>query len=409
MEEQIKVENISVIFGKHQKDAINLLNEGLSKDEILKKTNCTVAVNNVNFSINKGEIFVVMGLSGSGKSTLIRTFNRLLEPTSGKIFLNGKDVISLDKDELRNIRRKEYGMIFQNFGLLPHRTVSSNASFGLEIQGVDKETRKKKAYEVLKTVGLEGYEEKMTGELSGGMQQRVGLARGLVNNPEILLMDEAFSALDPLIRANMQDELIDIQNTVKKTIIFITHDLDEALKLGDRIAIMKDGSIVQIGTPEEILSNPADDYVKAFVENVDKSTIITASSIMFKNPTFVDSAKDGPEYIIRKMKNIGLSILPVINEKKQFIGFINDIDVIKLKNKEVNSIKELDFTKSSSVKPDTPVNEIIPIFKDSNIPIAVVDDEKKLKGIVMHASVVAQVIGKGKEEIEKIIEKGYDI
>ncbi|MEA3504271.1 MAG: CBS domain-containing protein, partial [Bacteroidota bacterium] len=260
-----------------------------------------------------------------------------------------------------------------------------------------------------KTVGLEGYEEKMTNELSGGMQQRVGLARGLVNDPEILLMDEAFSALDPLIRSNMQDELLELQSSVQKTIIFITHDLDEALKLGDRIAIMKDGSIVQIGTPEEILSDPADDYVKAFVENVDKSDIITASTIMFKNPTFVDIKKDGPEGIIRKMKKIGFSTLPIINEKKEFIGFINDDDVLRLKNKEINSIIEIDFDKSASVNLDTPVSEIIPIFKDTSIPIAVVDENNKLKGVVMHASVVAQVIGKNKEEIKKIIKEGHDI
>jgi glycine betaine/proline transport system ATP-binding protein len=300
-------------------------------------------------------------------------------------------------------------MVFQHFGLLPHRTVASNVAFGLEIQGVGEEDRLKKAYEIIKIVGLEGYEEKMTGELSGGMQQRVGLARALTNEPEILLMDEAFSALDPLIRTNMQDELLDLQERLQKTIVFITHDLDEALKLGDRIAIMKDGSIVQIGTPEDILTEPADDYVKAFVENVDRSDIVTAQTIMFDKPTFVEAKKDGPEMILRKMKKSGVNVLPVVDESNHFIGFVTDDDAVRFRKKEVASVKEIIHEYSASVYPDTPVSEIIPIFKDTSFPIAVVNEQNRLKGVVVHASVVSEVVGREEKEIKKIIKKGYEL
>jgi glycine betaine/proline transport system ATP-binding protein len=293
--------------------------------------------------------------------------------------------------------------------LLPHRTVASNVAFGLEIQGIDEQERIKKAYEIIKVVGLKGYEEQMTGQLSGGMQQRVGLARALANDPPILLMDEAFSALDPLIRTNMQDELLDLQERVQKTILFITHDLDEALKLGDRIAIMKDGRIVQIGTPEDILTNPADDYVKAFVENVDRSEIVTAGKIMFKNPTFIDAKKDGVEMILRKMNKVGVNALPVVDDHGKFIGFVSDHGATKLRKKEAKRVEDVIHDHSASVYTETPVSEIIPIFRDSSFPIAVVDRDNKLKGIAMHSAVVKEVVGREKEEIEKIIKEGYEL
>ncbi|HKK09978.1 MAG TPA: glycine betaine/L-proline ABC transporter ATP-binding protein [Bacteroidales bacterium] len=406
---KIKVKDLSVIFGRRKSEAKRLLRKGHSKAEVLDKTGCTVGVNKADFEIKRGEIFVVMGLSGSGKSTLIRCVNRLLEPTDGELYVNDEDILKVSDDRLRQLRRKEFGMVFQHFGLLPHRTVASNVAFGLEIQGVDEQERIKKAYEIIKVVGLKGYEEKMTGQLSGGMQQRVGLARALANDPEILLMDEAFSALDPLIRTNMQDELLDLQERVRKTILFITHDLDEALKLGDRIAIMKDGSIVQIGTPEDILTNPANDYVKAFVENVDRSEIVTAGKIMFKNPTFIDGKKDGVEMILRKMNKIGVNALPVVDDSDKFIGFVTDHGATKLRKKEAKSVKEVIHDHSASVYSDTPVSEIIPIFKDSSFPIAVVDKNNKLKGIVMHSAVVKEVVGREKEEIDKIIKEGYEL
>src|SRR5690606_396649 len=231
------------------------------------------------FSVEQGEIFVIMGLSGSGKSTLVRLINRLIEPTEGDILIDGEDLAKMDKHQLRQVRREKLSMVFQQFALFPHRSILENAEFGLEIQNMPKDKRKEKAKQALELVGLGNYLQQKPGQLSGGMQQRVGLARALANDPKILLMDEAFSALDPLIRKDMQDELIDLQSSMQKTILFITHDLDEALRLGDRIALMKDGSIVQIGTPEEILVNPANDYVERFVEDVDRSKVLTASHI----------------------------------------------------------------------------------------------------------------------------------
>ena len=307
-----------------------------------------------------------------------------------------------------NIRRKKMTMVFQHFGLLPHRTVSSNVAFGLEIQGVDEETRINKAYEVIKTVGLEGYEEKMTGQLSGGMQQRVGLARALATDPEILLMDEAFSALDPLIRTNMQDELLDLQEKVHKTILFITHDLDEALKLGDRIAIMKDGVIVQIGTPEEILTNPANDYVKAFVENVDRGGIVTANTVMFKNPANVRIKQDGPRAALRKMSNAGVTSLPVIDEDGKFIGFVKDDDMKEMEDKGMRDLKEYMYTKEevTAVTPDTPVADLLPLFLDTNLNLAVIDESKKLIGVVVHSTVIAEMIGKQRKEVKQIRKEG---
>jgi len=406
---RIRIENLSVIFGRRKKDAKKMIQKNESKEEILKQTGCTVAVSKVNFNIQEGEIFVVMGLSGSGKSTLIRCINRLLVPTEGKVVVDEDDILAAEDSRLRELRRKKFGMVFQNFGLLPHRTVASNVAFGLEIQGLPEEERTKKAYDVIKTVGLQGYEEKMTGQLSGGMQQRVGLARALANDPPVLLMDEAFSALDPLIRANMQDELLDLQERVQKTIVFITHDLDEALKLGDRIAIMKDGYIVQNGTPEEILTNPADDYVKAFVEGVDRSDIVTAGTIMIKNPTYVDGKKDGAEMILRKMNQAGVNILPVVDEKDHFMGFVTDQDTSRLRKKEVKTIREIIHDHSASVYEDAPVSEIIPIFRDTSFPIAVVSKDNKLKGLVVHSSVVKEVVGREEKEIEQIIKEGYKI
>lgn len=269
MTEKLKVEHLTKIFGRRIQKAQELLNEGKSKAEILNAVGATVGVNNASFTVNDGEIFVIMGLSGSGKSTIIRMINRLIEPTSGKISIDGDDLTKLDKKELLNVRRKKMSMVFQNFALFPNRTIVENTAYGLEIQGVDKDTRIKKAHDALELVGLHGYDNQYPTQLSGGMQQRVGLARALANDSQILLMDEAFSALDPLNRKDMQDELLDLQENLHKTIVFISHDLNEALRIGDRIMIMKDGEVVQIGTPEEILTQPADEYVERFIEDVE--------------------------------------------------------------------------------------------------------------------------------------------
>ncbi|MBS3808327.1 MAG: glycine betaine/L-proline ABC transporter ATP-binding protein [Bacteroidales bacterium] len=405
---KIQVEELSVIFGKRFREAKELQKQGKSKVEILNQTGCTVGVSKANLEIQEGEVFVVMGLSGSGKSTLLRCFNRLIEPTGGTVVVDGNDITKISEYELREFRRRKMTMVFQHFGLLPHRTVSSNVAFGLEIQGVDEDTRIKKAYEVIKTVGLEGYEEKMTGQLSGGMQQRVGLARALATDPEILLMDEAFSALDPLIRTQMQEELLQLQEKVHKTILFITHDLDEALKLGDRIAIMKDGFIVQTGTPEEILTHPADDYVRAFVENVDRGGIITAGSVMFKNPSAVRIKQDGPRAALRKMSNAGVTSMPVVGDNGKFLGFVKDNDMKEMEDKGLRDIEEYMYTREevTAVTSETPVAELLPLFLDTNLNLAVVDENRKLIGVVVHSSVIAEMIGKERSEVKQIRQEG---
>lgn len=359
---KIEIKNLSILFGSEKNRAKKMILKGKSKQEILKETGCTVAVRNANLEIEEGEMFVIMGLSGSGKSTLLRCINRLNEPTMGEIRVNGIDITRSSDKELLQIRRKELAMVFQHFGLLPHRTVLSNVSFGLELQGVPKEEREKKAQESIELVGLKGYENQRVDELSGGMQQRVGLARALANNPEVLLMDEAFSALDPLIREQMQDELLLLQEKMKRTIVFITHDLDEAIKLGDRIAIMKDGEVVQVGTPEEILTDPANAYVTRFTESVDRGRIVTASSIMLKQPIVVRIKRDGPEAIFRKMRERRLYALPVIGNDDQFIGEIQYKDVLKLRKEGSKDVSSIVQTEVPSVLENTTVEDMLPLL-----------------------------------------------
>jgi glycine betaine/proline transport system ATP-binding protein len=402
---KLEIQDLTKIFGRRRKEAQKLLENHHSKDEILEKTGCTVGVNKASLKIMNGEVFVVMGLSGSGKSTLLRCLNRLIEPTSGKIILDGIDITNVELEKLRQIRRTEMSMVFQHFGLLPHRTVASNVSFGLEIQGVKENECRKKALDVIGTVGLDGYEDMMTGELSGGMQQRVGLARALATDPEILLMDEAFSALDPLIRRNMQDELIDLQEKVHKTIIFITHDLDEALKLGDRIAIMKDGLIVQIGTPEDILTNPANDYVKAFVEDVDSSKVITASAIMFKHPERIMDPKDGVGLAIRVMKKNGINCLPVTDSNNNFEGYVHIDTVVKHKKEGGHTLEGIIDPEVPKCLPDTPIADLLPLVISSDLPIAVVNSKGKLEGIVSKPSVISEITGEDVELQEKMVEE----
>lgn len=287
----IEIRNIFKIFGPDPNAALELAKSGSDKEEILAKTGNTVGLHDVSLSIEQGETFVVMGLSGSGKSTLIRHLNRLIDPTAGQVSFGGEDILSMDIPTLNAFRRKRLGMVFQRFGLLPHRNVMDNVAYGLEIQGTDRKTREAAASKWIDRVGLAGYETKFTDQLSGGMQQRVGLARALATDPEVLLMDEAFSALDPLIRSDMQDELMKLQAELHKTIVFITHDLDEALKIGDRIAILKDGKLIQVGRPEEIVLNPADAYVQAFTRDVNRGKVLRARSIM--EPIKPASGTDG--------------------------------------------------------------------------------------------------------------------
>ncbi|WP_047982504.1 quaternary amine ABC transporter ATP-binding protein [Ornithinibacillus contaminans] len=387
----IEAKNLSKVFGKNPKQALELLDQGLSKDEILKKTGSTVGVNRASFSVEPGEIFVIMGLSGSGKSTLVRLINRLIEPTEGSILIDGQDLAKMDKKELRAVRREKLGMVFQRFALFPNRTVLQNAEYGLEIQKVPKAERSKKAKEALEMVGLGGYLEQKPDQLSGGMQQRVGLARALANDPEVLLMDEAFSALDPLIRKDMQDELIELQSTMKKTIIFITHDLDEALRIGDRIALMKDGSIVQIGTPEEILVNPANDYVERFVEDVDRSKVLTAQHIM-KRPESINIEKHGPRVALERMKESGISSILVVDSKRNLKGYVTADDASEARKKEISDINEILRTDIKQVEKDTTMQDIFTVVNGSPVPVAVVENEK-LVGIIVRGAVIAALAG----------------
>lgn len=406
---KIEIKNLSILFGSEKNRAKKMILKGKSKQEILKETGCTVAVRNANLEIEEGEMFVIMGLSGSGKSTLLRCINRLNEPTMGKIRVNGIDITRSSDKELLQIRRKELAMVFQHFGLLPHRTVLSNVSFGLELQSVPKEEREKKAQESIELVGLKGYENQRVDELSGGMQQRVGLARALANNPEVLLMDEAFSALDPLIREQMQDELLLLQEKMKRTIVFITHDLDEAIKLGDRIAIMKDGEVVQVGTPEEILTDPANAYVTRFTESVDRGRIVTASSIMLKQPIVVRIKRDGPEAIFRKMRERRLYALPVIGNDDQFIGEIQYKDVLKLRKEGSKDVSSIVQTEVPSVLENTTVEDMLPLLPKVRQALPVVNEENRLVGVVSPSAIIIEMTGKDQKEIEEIIQNAIDL
>ncbi|EAD3317802.1 glycine betaine/L-proline ABC transporter ATP-binding protein [Listeria monocytogenes] len=388
---KIKVEDLTKIFGKKASKASSLLSQGKSKTEILKETGATIGVNKASFSVEEGEIFVIMGLSGSGKSTLVRLLNRLIEPTSGKIWLDGKELSSLNKKELLEVRRKSMSMVFQNFGLFPNRTINRNVEYGLEIQGMDKEEREKNAAESLALVGLAGYGEQYPSQLSGGMQQRVGLARALANNPDILLMDEAFSALDPLNRKDMQDQLLDLQDKMKKTIIFITHDLDEALRIGDHIMIMRDGSVVQTGSPEEILAHPANEYVEKFIEDVDRSKVYTASNVMIR-PEIVNFEKDGPRVALKRMREAGTSSVFVVKRNRELVGIVHAAEVSKLVKENITSLETALHRDVPTTGLDTPLAEIMDTISTTTIPIAVTEDGK-LKGIIIRGSVLAALSG----------------
>ncbi|HKK63689.1 MAG TPA: glycine betaine/L-proline ABC transporter ATP-binding protein [Bacteroidales bacterium] len=406
---KIKVKDLSLIFGKNSDQALEMLNNGHSKPDILEKTKCTVGVNKANFDVYEGEVFVVMGLSGSGKSTLIRCLNRLHKPTDGQVLINGHDITKENNKELLETRRTEMSMVFQNFGLLPHRSIIENAAFGLEIRGEKKEERLKRAQKALDTVGLQGYEYQFPSELSGGMQQRVGLARALANDPEVLLMDEAFSALDPLIKSDMQDELLAIQEKVHKTIVFITHDLDEAIKIGDRIVIMKDGIIEQIGSAEEIMTNPASEYVEAFVEKVDRKTIITAGSLMFDKPMVVQYEKDGPEVAMRKMRTASVNVLPVVDKNKKFLGFVWLDDLIELNKNKIKKIDDAIRTEVHSIHKDYTVEDMLPLISDKKSPLAVVDEKDgRLQGIVFQTSLIIEATKFDKNQISDLQEQAKE-
>lgn len=389
----IKVEGLSKVFGKNSKQALKLLGEGKTKEEVLKLTGSTVGVNRASFEVEAGEIFVIMGLSGSGKSTLVRLLNRLIDPTEGHVFIDNEDLATMNKKDLLRVRRTKMSMVFQKFGLFPFRTILENAEYGLEVQGMAKEERSKKARTSLEMVGLGNYINQYPSQLSGGMQQRVGLARALANDPEVMLMDEAFSALDPLIRKEMQDELLVLQETMRKTIIFITHDLDEALRIGDKIALMKDGSIVQVGTPEEILMNPANDYVEKFVEDVDRSKVLTAFNIM-KRPETVNIEKHGPRVALDRMQKEGISSIYVTDSARNLQGYVTADDASAALRSGSTSLESILKTDAPAVTKDTLMNAIFEISHDSPVPITVVEDGKLL-GIIVRGAVISALAGQG--------------
>ncbi|HGS8783982.1 TPA: glycine betaine/L-proline ABC transporter ATP-binding protein [Streptococcus agalactiae] len=382
----LEVKNLTKIFGKKQKAALEMVKQGKSKTEILEKTGATVGVYDASFEIKEGEIFVIMGLSGSGKSTLVRMLNRLIDPSSGNIYLDGKDIAKMNVEDLRNIRRHDINMVFQNFGLFPHRTILENTEFGLEMRGVSKEERTTLAEKALDNAGLLPFKDQYPSQLSGGMQQRVGLARALANSPKILLMDEAFSALDPLIRREMQDELLDLQDTNKQTIIFISHDLNEALRIGDRIALMKDGEIMQIGTGEEILTNPANDFVREFVEDVDRSKVLTAQNIMIKPLTTVLEI-DGPQVALTRMHREEASMLMATNRRRQLLGSLTADAAIEARKKGL-PLSEVIDKDVVTVSKDTVITDIMPLIYDSSAPIAVTDDNDRLLGVIIRGRVI---------------------
>src|SRR5690625_2426863 len=350
---KIKVRNLSKVFGPNSKRALEMRNSGMGRPEIFEKTGQTLALSHISFDVYEGELLVIMGLSGSGKSTLIRCLNRLVDPSEGEILSDGESIAGVSDKELLDARRRHFSMVFQNFALFPHRTVQQNAEFGLEIQGMGKTERADIARHALEQVGLKGWEDSYPHQLSGGMQQRVGLARALANDASVLLMDEAFSALDPLIRKDMQQELQELQYHTKKTTVFITHDLDEALSIGDRIILLKDGEIVQQGTPEQILTAPADDYVARFIEGVDKSRVLTASNAM--RPVRATAREsDGPRTALHKMSEAGIDSIYVTSRDRRLLGLVEAAAADAAVRGRRDSVRDLIDPGRTTGRPDEP-------------------------------------------------------
>ena len=382
----VSVQSAYKVFGKRPKEAVSRLQAGASRDEV--KALGTAAVIDASFDVRPGEIFVVMGLSGSGKSTLIRMLNGLNATTSGSITVFGEEVVGRDAKELRELRRSRMSMVFQHFALLPHRTVLENVAYGLELQGVSREQRIERASYWLGRVGLDGWQHSLPEELSGGMQQRVGIARALAADTEILLMDEAFSALDPLIRREMQEQLIELQQELGKTIVFITHDLNEAMFLGDRIAVMRDGRIVQIGTPNEILTDPANDYVSQFVQDVDRARVLTAEDVM-EPPHAVVFASAGPRTALRLMRDQQTSACFVTTANRKLLGVVRDRDVLRQVREGSTDLTERLRPAPGTVTKDQIIAELFELAVESHLPVAVTDDQGRLIGVVPRVTLLA--------------------
>ncbi|MFV0448949.1 MAG: glycine betaine/L-proline ABC transporter ATP-binding protein ProV [Vibrio sp.] len=383
MSTMLEVRNLYKVFGESPEEAFALINRGLTKDEIFEQTGLTVGVKDVSLSVNQGEIFVIMGLSGSGKSTLVRLLNRLIEPTKGNVLIKGKDIAHISEQELRLVRRQNISMVFQNFALMPHMTVLENAAFGLELAGIEQSIRHQSAKNALQRVGLEAYCDSYPDELSGGMKQRVGLARTLANDPDILLMDEAFSALDPLIRAEMQDELIRLQNDDKRTIVFISHDLDEAMRIGDRIAIMQDGVVVQVGTPDEILHNPANEYVSSFFRGVNVASVFSAKDIARKKPAavFKKHDNDGPAAALQLLLDNDREFGIVVDRSNKYSGIVS-INSLNEAKKAQRSLSSALLDNTITIHPDVSVGDLISQVAEVPYAVPVVDDQGQYFGVI---------------------------
>jgi glycine betaine/proline transport system ATP-binding protein len=382
---KVSVKDLTLVFGKKPERALTMLDEGKTIQEIREKTGLAVGVNNISLDIEEGEMFVIVGLSGSGKSSLIRCMNMLNVPTKGELLIDGENICEYDKDQLMELRRKKVAMVFQHFGLLSHRSVIKNVEYGLEVQEVPEEERTAKAMEAIKMVGLEGWENYFPRQLSGGMKQRVGLARALTNEPEILLMDEPFSALDPLIRRDMQAELLTLEDYMDKTIIFITHDMNEAFRLGDRVALLKDGELVQIGKPKEFFENPANDYVRSFIEDVDKSRILRVKTIM-RQPIVLGHMGESVDAVLGRLEENERDFCYVTDQvTKELKGYVETETLAANKGKNIDAfiIKNIDDIKRNAF-----VFEIFSKLSESDYDVAVTDSKNRLKGVVSNEDVV---------------------
>jgi glycine betaine/proline transport system ATP-binding protein len=381
------------VFGARPQQALDLIGNAMTKEEMLEKTGHVVAVKNVSFDVMEGEIFVVMGLSGSGKSTLIRCLNGLIKPDRGKILIEGVDLSTMNETELRMTRRHKVSMVFQHFALFPHRTVIDNAAYGLELQRMGKSQRHKRALEALDMVGLKRWKSNYPEELSGGMQQRVGLARALALDPEILLMDEAFSALDPLIRRQMHDEFLNLMARVQKTILFISHDLNEAIRLGNRIAIMKDGEIVQVGSPEKIVSEPCNKYVTDFVRDIQREKVVRVRSIMRK-PTLKLSVSQDFDEILQIMNGKVKDQAFVVNPQDRLIGVVNSGEIKQAIASNFGRLDEITIRKAYQIGPDQPIERLTPLMAACDDTVAVVDENERLIGEVPRVALLEALAGK---------------
>ena len=382
----LEARNLYKVFGRNPQQAVKRLKSGETRTDVLDVG--TAAVIDASFTVNRGEIFVIMGLSGSGKSTIIRMLNGLHDVTDGTINIAGDQITGIPAGRLRELRRDRVSMVFQHFALLPHRTVAANVAYPLELKGTGRTERLRKAEEILSLVGLEGWGDKLPSELSGGMQQRVGIARALAADTDILLMDEAFSALDPLIRREMQEQLVELQAKLQKTIVFITHDLNEAMFLGDRIAVMRDGRIVQIGTPEDILTDPANDYVAQFVQDVDRARVLTAANVMERpRPVIADTA--GPRTALRQMRDAYMSATYVVGRDRQLVGMVTDRDAVKLVRKGETSLASILKPVPQAVNEDEVLMNLFIPSVESPLPLAVTDDDGRLVGVIPRVTLLA--------------------